>query len=133
FPPNPPSKTFRHGVITGMCNDLNPTAFEESGCAVCGELTVNSELTHWDELDVDWSLLEVGGVTRKERLSANDPIEEIEGRDVQIRQFITWVVVFPAQNVFLSPQPTINTTVCGRWREPSGLPLVCEQFGCTRY
>ncbi|KAJ7133235.1 hypothetical protein C8R44DRAFT_611113, partial [Mycena epipterygia] len=39
FPPVLPDKLLRHEIITGMCEDVNPQHIEESGCAVCGQLT----------------------------------------------------------------------------------------------
>ncbi|KAJ7085891.1 hypothetical protein C8R44DRAFT_619746, partial [Mycena epipterygia] len=39
FPPLPPTSILRHEIITGMCEDVNPEQIEESGCAVCGQLT----------------------------------------------------------------------------------------------
>ncbi|KAJ7305399.1 hypothetical protein DFH08DRAFT_721191, partial [Mycena albidolilacea] len=79
FPPPPASRELRHSVITEMCADFAPAAFEESGCAVCGRLTNNANLSPKDNLNVDWSLLASNRTTRKERLSAEDPIEELDG------------------------------------------------------
>ncbi|KAJ7083513.1 hypothetical protein C8R43DRAFT_909503, partial [Mycena crocata] len=79
FPPPAPSKELRHKIIRGMCEDMDPEKIEESGCAVCGQLTPNIELTPRDELDLDWDLLCRPGVTRKERFHNDDPVEELEG------------------------------------------------------
>lgn len=79
FPPVPPTKVLRHEIITGMCNDVDPVQIEESGCAVCGQLTLNTELTPIKDLELNWELLKRPGVTRKERFSDDDHIEELDG------------------------------------------------------
>jgi hypothetical protein len=79
FPPSPASKKLRHTVISDMCESLSPENLEESGCAVCGKLTKNLEMTVKSDLDLNWELLERPSVTRKERFSSDDPIEELEG------------------------------------------------------
>ncbi|KAJ7156920.1 hypothetical protein C8R43DRAFT_865820, partial [Mycena crocata] len=80
FPPHPPSKADQHRIISGMCNDFDPANFEESGCSVCGELVPKIELTRKEDLpDLNYELLCENEVTRKERFSENDPVEELHG------------------------------------------------------
>ncbi|KAJ7120522.1 hypothetical protein C8R43DRAFT_900739 [Mycena crocata] len=80
FPPHPPSKADQHRIISGMCNDFDPANFEECGCSVCGELVPKIELTRKVDLpDLNYEVLCENGVTRKERFSENDPVEELEG------------------------------------------------------
>ncbi|KAF8187235.1 hypothetical protein K438DRAFT_1488480, partial [Mycena galopus ATCC 62051] len=79
FPPSPPSEELRHKIITGFCDDMLPARFMESGCAVCGRLTQNTELTLMSDLDLPWESLVVDDVTRKERSEESDPIEALEG------------------------------------------------------
>ncbi|KAJ7435552.1 hypothetical protein FB451DRAFT_1344754 [Mycena latifolia] len=79
FPPPPPSKVLRHEIISGMCQDLDPASLEEAGCAVCGLLTPSKDLTPKDELQINWDVLKVQGVSRRERRALGDPIEEIQG------------------------------------------------------
>ncbi|KAJ7439540.1 hypothetical protein B0H11DRAFT_1751866 [Mycena galericulata] len=79
FPPEPPTQATRHRIISGICADLQPGSIEESGCAVCGQLTPNYELTKKTDLDLDWNLLKRSGVTRLERASLDDPIQELAG------------------------------------------------------
>ncbi|KZP19664.1 hypothetical protein FIBSPDRAFT_693439, partial [Athelia psychrophila] len=38
FPPCPPSRELKSKIITGWCDDMAPEAFQECGCAVCGQL-----------------------------------------------------------------------------------------------
>ncbi|KAJ7938504.1 hypothetical protein B0H13DRAFT_1536850, partial [Mycena leptocephala] len=53
FLPLPPSRELRHEIITGMRQDVNPVEIEESGCAVCGKLTLNIELTSMTDVDIN--------------------------------------------------------------------------------
>ena len=50
FPPSPPSKRLMHKIITGFCNDIHPSKFEEAGCAVCGQLVVMTKLIKLTEV-----------------------------------------------------------------------------------
>ncbi|KAJ7923949.1 hypothetical protein B0H13DRAFT_1602131 [Mycena leptocephala] len=61
FPPKPAPQALQHKI---MCEDVRPDKVEELGCAVCGELTPNYELTPTSELQDDWNILERPGVTR---------------------------------------------------------------------
>ncbi|KAJ7163696.1 hypothetical protein C8R46DRAFT_902279, partial [Mycena filopes] len=79
FPPRPPSRPEQRRIISKVCDSLDPTNFLEDGCAVCGMLTLRTELTPLAKYKGNLSCLEVVGVTRKERFSADDPIEEMEG------------------------------------------------------
>ena len=38
FPPSAPSQKLTHQIFTDFCKDMHPNQFEESGCAVCGQL-----------------------------------------------------------------------------------------------
>ncbi|KAF9563132.1 hypothetical protein CPC08DRAFT_633238, partial [Agrocybe pediades] len=78
FPPPPPTQERINSAIAACCDMMDPSSFQEDGCSVCGQLTVLTELS---ELD-DHSLLDVlcvEGVTRKERFSLDDPIQELSG------------------------------------------------------
>ncbi len=47
FPPKPITEEEEHRIITNYCKDMNPSNFDESGCAVCGGLTLlNSSMPH---------------------------------------------------------------------------------------
>ncbi|KDR65097.1 hypothetical protein GALMADRAFT_82279 [Galerina marginata CBS 339.88] len=39
FPPQPPSTSLLHKIISGFIQDTSPSQFVEAGCAVCGKLT----------------------------------------------------------------------------------------------
>ncbi|KAF8160492.1 hypothetical protein K438DRAFT_1456901, partial [Mycena galopus ATCC 62051] len=79
FPPPPPSEEQRHQIITGFCEGMSPDNFVEKGCAVCGRLTAMTDLSLMSDLILDWDLLSVEDVTRRERHEASDPIESIHG------------------------------------------------------
>ncbi|KAJ6628108.1 hypothetical protein B0H10DRAFT_1778551, partial [Mycena sp. CBHHK59/15] len=79
FPPEPASNQLLHKVATGYCGELKPAAFEEAGCAVCGCLTIRTELTSLKDSLCSLDLLEKEDVTRKEWTSESDPIEELTG------------------------------------------------------
>ncbi|KAJ7443532.1 hypothetical protein FB451DRAFT_1010112, partial [Mycena latifolia] len=79
FPPSSPSMADEHRIITNMCEQVDPANFQEAGCAVCGALTPFNQLTLKADLDLDYSVLNVSGATRKEHTSVEAPIEDIEG------------------------------------------------------
>ncbi|KAK6992155.1 hypothetical protein R3P38DRAFT_2571364, partial [Favolaschia claudopus] len=79
FPPKPASEELRHKIISGFCNDIDPSSFEEAGCTVCGLLARKSCLTPKQDVMFDWDLLIVDDVTRKERSLEGDPIESWDG------------------------------------------------------
>ncbi|KAJ7191442.1 hypothetical protein GGX14DRAFT_537861 [Mycena pura] len=69
----------RHKIISGMCEDVDPSLLEESGCAVCGQLTPTVQLTNLKDVQLNWDILCNDGVTRKERFHVHDPIEDVPG------------------------------------------------------
>jgi hypothetical protein len=81
FPPSPASNDLKETIIREWCADTSPVSFMEGGCAVCGQLTLLSNLSKVSELkcDLDPILREGMGVTRLERSSSDDPIQEIKG------------------------------------------------------
>jgi hypothetical protein len=79
FPPEPAGFSLIHKIVTNACNDLKDANISEKGCAVCGCLTLISNLTLLEKADVDLNMLMRSGVTRKERTNADQPIEEING------------------------------------------------------
>ncbi|KAJ7768495.1 hypothetical protein B0H16DRAFT_1308267, partial [Mycena metata] len=79
FPPRP--FTFRglHRILARYCRGMKPDQFLEGGCAVCGCLELQSRLGPLDSLRSYLSVLVRPGVTRRERLTSQDMIEELEG------------------------------------------------------
>ena len=68
FPPDPPDASLCRKIINDFCNATKPSNFEEAGCAVCGELTLQTELSDLSSLNIDLSVLNTAGLgfTRKE-------------------------------------------------------------------
>jgi len=44
FPPPQLTKSLQNQIISEFCQDTSPTIFQEAGCAVCGRLTLLTEL-----------------------------------------------------------------------------------------
>ena len=81
FPPEPPTDQIKHRIIADWCKDISPDAFEEAGCAVCGQLTLLKELVPLSDADCNYKLLlrEGSGMTCLERNVSSDPVQEIKG------------------------------------------------------
>jgi hypothetical protein len=81
FPPAPPDALLCRKIIKDFCNATEPSKFEEAGCAVCGALTLQAELSDLSSLNIDLSVLHTSGLgfTRKERKSLVEPISELDG------------------------------------------------------
>lgn len=79
FPPLPPTKYKIADIVGSFCSATHPSNFEESGCAVCGQLTPLKNMVDLNTCKINFSLLERYNVTWKERLSSMDPIEHIQG------------------------------------------------------
>ncbi|KAJ7156493.1 hypothetical protein C8R43DRAFT_883781, partial [Mycena crocata] len=79
FPPKPLSQLDAHRIISKHCRTVSPKNFVEAGCAVCGMLVPKKELTPLTEYQGSLAVLIRTGITRKERFSVDDPIEELEG------------------------------------------------------
>lgn len=79
FPPRPARKDTLHRIITNSSESVQADRFLGAGCAVCGRLTPQVELTPLDQFDGSLEHLRLEVVTRKERFSSSDPIEELPG------------------------------------------------------
>ena len=79
FPPKPVSLRMTQNIIKGFVEDSDFSRLEEKGCAVCGRLTLKSQLTDVSSAGLNMSLLYRPEVTRKARVSINDPIESLPG------------------------------------------------------
>jgi hypothetical protein len=79
FPPRPLSMKENHKILTRYCKTISPRSFMERGCAVCGYLTAIKQLTPLTEYKGNLNILVGPGVTRRERFSLADPIQELEG------------------------------------------------------
>ena len=72
FPPDPPSMRLQHTIVSDFCKETSPNKFIEAGCAVCGKLTLESQLKYFSDTDLTPLIQE--GVTQIERQSSDDPI-----------------------------------------------------------
>jgi hypothetical protein len=79
FLPRPLNDRETRTVIRRYCDTMSPANFVEDGCAICGCLRPLKELTPLAEYAGDLTILEKEGVTRKERFTIEDPIEELSG------------------------------------------------------
>jgi hypothetical protein len=79
FPPVPPSESALHKIITNMASSFKPDRFMEDGCAVCGRLTELFNLTPLADFKGSLEHLQNPSVTRKERFSAEEDIQELVG------------------------------------------------------
>src|SRR5271168_969639 len=81
FPPKPLSEEHSENIIKNFCEATSPPKFEEAGCAVCGQLTLKSKLVALKKITTNLHLLShnTSGLTRMERLSSDDPIQDISG------------------------------------------------------
>jgi len=79
FPPKPLTSHLQHKIASNFCKDTSPQAFEESGCAICGKLTLLTELQNLSELELNLNVLIQQGVTQIERKYSDDDFEDING------------------------------------------------------
>src|SRR6202050_1055252 len=50
FPPTPPDPLLRRKIIDEFCKATSPSKFEEVGCAICGSLTLQSDISEFRSL-----------------------------------------------------------------------------------
>ncbi|KAF6754971.1 hypothetical protein DFP72DRAFT_812213 [Ephemerocybe angulata] len=74
YPPPPLSDLDKINIIREFCEDLRPSCFEESGCAVCGQLTRITDLKPMHTLGCSFDALLEPGVARRERMSSEEPV-----------------------------------------------------------
>jgi len=61
FPPNIPDASLHKKIINDFCEATNPSKFQEAGCAVCGALTLKTELFDLALLNIDLSVFNTAG------------------------------------------------------------------------
>ncbi|KAF9050139.1 hypothetical protein BJ165DRAFT_1322928, partial [Panaeolus papilionaceus] len=79
FPPNPFDSVLRDKILTKACKRLSPNAFQESGCAVCGELHPFTALSKLKSVKNMLHVLSSPGMTRVARKNGKDPVKEFSG------------------------------------------------------
>jgi len=85
FPPKPADFKRLHGITKRFCEQIAPSNFIEAGCAVCGQLTLLSELTPLSEINIHLDILFQEGISRKERNNQSQPIEDVLGPIIDTR------------------------------------------------
>ncbi|KAJ3898324.1 hypothetical protein F5879DRAFT_775485, partial [Lentinula edodes] len=79
FPPSPISTSHMALVIGEWCKSSSAVNFEEAGCAVCGQLTLCTELSALKNMKNYLHILEAQSVTRAFRSSPDELISETKG------------------------------------------------------
>ncbi|KAF5381451.1 hypothetical protein D9757_009019 [Collybiopsis confluens] len=79
FPPPPTSQSQINNAIRHWCKASSPENFEETGCSVCGQLSLKKYLSPLKHIANMLRVLDVTGVTRAPRFSSADPIKELPG------------------------------------------------------
>lgn len=62
FSPAPPDVSLNRKIINDFCNATKPSTFQEAGCAVCGELTLQTELCDLNLFNIDLTVLNTSGL-----------------------------------------------------------------------
>ncbi|KAF9491188.1 hypothetical protein BDN71DRAFT_1359690, partial [Pleurotus eryngii] len=73
------SKHAIKNMVTACAKKMEPSAVEEAGCAVCGQLVLRTELSKLRSVKNLLHVLVVPGMTRMRRRSERDPIRSIPG------------------------------------------------------
>lgn len=79
FPPAPLCEKVTYQVISNFCNDTQSELLQEAGCAVCGRLVPIIQMSKLSAVKNLLHILDIKGVTRKERKKTTDEITEKEG------------------------------------------------------
>ena len=79
FPPTKLSDSRKLKIIRSACAEFDVRNIEESGCSVCGRLTLQSKLASLRTVKENLSVLAVDGLARLPRNNANDPLHYRRG------------------------------------------------------
>lgn len=79
FPPPLPNRETIHAVISSASNKFQPAAFEEVGCAVCGQLVLTTKTSALKSVKRMLHVLQAADVTRIEHKIKKDVIREFSG------------------------------------------------------
>jgi hypothetical protein len=70
------NKDLSHKILSAACLKLKSESFEETGCAVCGQLVLLSSLSRLSAVKTYLHVLDAPGFTRQERHKVSDKIHE---------------------------------------------------------
>jgi hypothetical protein len=79
FPPAALTCDMQLDILTDACKDMDPIHIVESGCAVCGKLTPNNELSDLADMSLNLDVLKRRHVTRRERVGVFDKMTHLPG------------------------------------------------------
>ncbi len=79
FPPPPITEETQHRIISNYCKDMDTANFHESGCAVCGALTLIHLSVSTKELSFEYLKEFAESITWKERKDVTDPVQPVDG------------------------------------------------------
>lgn len=114
FPPSPPTTSLLTTIINSFCDALQPENVLEEGCAVCGLLSCTKDMTSLQSPNIDLVLLAHNNrnLTRKERFTINDPIEDIDGPVIDSN---CNKVCAPCYSKLVKGKIPTNALVLGNW------------------
>ncbi|KAJ2919825.1 hypothetical protein MD484_g593, partial [Candolleomyces efflorescens] len=79
FPPPPVTLERTMDILRGLCADMRPECLEEKGCAVCGSLTLLTDLKAIDALDCSLEPLVEPFLVKKARSQSSETVDFMEG------------------------------------------------------
>ena len=79
FPPEPADASLTNTILSKACKKMQPKYIQEGGCAVCGELKPDRELSRLKGIKNMLSVLETPGVTRVERKTSSSLVKGYTG------------------------------------------------------
>ncbi|KAF9052105.1 hypothetical protein BJ165DRAFT_1332172, partial [Panaeolus papilionaceus] len=79
YPPKPASLKIIADIMSAYSNDLNPKVIEETGCAVCGQLTPLHTMIPLADIQHQLDVLIEPGATRAERFDIMTPCTPCDG------------------------------------------------------
>jgi hypothetical protein len=77
FPPEPMTSGKVQKIIQSACTSMQATCIEESGCAVCGQLTLSTNLSRLSAMKNHLHVLASPNVSRQERKRTCDTIKDL--------------------------------------------------------
>ncbi len=79
YPPAPLDSAREASIIQSCMDSMQPNVFQESGCCVCGQLTLLNQLSLARHISRFFTILDNDECTHQERFSSEDPIVPLPG------------------------------------------------------
>jgi hypothetical protein len=77
FPPPPLNQKQTHQIIQSACLSMNRKLIEESGCAVCGQLTPVANMSPLSAMKNQLHVLAVPGLSCQERTKSSEKVKDL--------------------------------------------------------